>query len=259
MRSLLRRPASRRLRRPVYTFLTYRLVVGQGEPKVVAFVMSDPDRQTLLMIRIQNIGRDVATDVSFKASRPIPSKAWGLTTDDATTATTMSDGPLTDGIAALGPGDTRDLNWGQYGGLMRAVGKVPIELEITYRHGRRRLKGHSRLEIASYTGTDDATKPPEAVARHLEKIAKATEAIARDAHALLQRTKDQAWTIAQSFSKAALVSACRWYQPVTQARTWRRPARIAITNGMAAASTAWSTSTSKTCLVGGNGHRCCCG
>lgn len=96
----------------IYTFLTYRLVVAQGEPKVVAFVMSDSNRQTLLMIRIQNIGRDVATDVSFKASRPIPSNAWGLTTDVETTTETMTEGPLVDGIAALRPGDTRDLNWG---------------------------------------------------------------------------------------------------------------------------------------------------
>ena len=29
----------------VYTFLTYRLVRGQGEPKVVVYVSPDPDRQ----------------------------------------------------------------------------------------------------------------------------------------------------------------------------------------------------------------------
>lgn len=174
----------------IYTMLTYRLVASQGEPRVVAYVMSDPDRQTILMIRIQNIGRDVATDVSFKASRAIPSNAFGLSTVSAEDAEVMKEGPLIDGIGALGPGDSRDITWGQYGGLMKAVGKEPIELEIAYRHGRRRLSGQARLEIASYTGTDDAQKPAESVARDLEKMAKAAETIASDIHTLVNRVKD---------------------------------------------------------------------
>ena len=134
------------------------------------------------MIRIENIGRDVAADVRFEASRPIPAEAFGLSVDSAEPAAVMTVGPLIDGIAVLGPGDSRSITWGQYGGLMKAVGKTPIELEFTYRHERRSFHGHSRLEVASYTGTDASQKPLEASARHLEKIANASEAVARDIH-----------------------------------------------------------------------------
>jgi len=49
----------------VYTWLTFRLLKSQAEPKVVVYTCDDPDRQTVLMIRIANIGRDVATDVQY--------------------------------------------------------------------------------------------------------------------------------------------------------------------------------------------------
>jgi hypothetical protein len=162
----------------VYTWLTFRLVRGQAEPKVVVYVCGDPDRQTILMIRIANIGRDVATDISFKASRPIPAHAYGLTADDAQPAKIMTDGPLIDGVAVLGPGDTRDTTWGQFGGLLKAVGKESIELSFSYKHGRRKLRGHSRLEVASYSGTDDSESPASKSADSLATVAKALEQIA---------------------------------------------------------------------------------
>jgi hypothetical protein len=177
----------------IYTFLTYRLVAAQAEPRVVAFVMSDPDRQTMLLIRIQNIGRDVALDVSFKSSRPIPAHAWGLALDPPPPpAAVMKEGPLVEGIAALGPGDSRDITWGQYGGLLQAVGRTPIEIEISYKHGGRTLRGRGRLEIASYTGTDDSQRPPEVIARQLKEIAKAAESIAKDVHSLERRAQIKA-------------------------------------------------------------------
>jgi len=101
----------------IYTWLTYRLVRGQGEPKVVVYTCIDPDRQTISLIRIANIGRDVATDITFTASRPIP-KAFGLSPSETQPAEVMKDGPLNDGIPVLGPGDMRDVTWGQFAGLM---------------------------------------------------------------------------------------------------------------------------------------------
>jgi hypothetical protein len=162
----------------VYTWLTFRLVKAQNEPSIIVYVCSNPERQTLIMIRIANIGRDVAFDVTFKSSRPIPSRAYGLTTDSTHLAEFMTDGPLIDGIPVLGPGDTRDITWGQYGGLMNAVGREPIDVAITYKHGRRRKKAHSRLEVASFTATDDWESPLAKSAGFLEEISKSVKSIA---------------------------------------------------------------------------------
>jgi hypothetical protein len=164
----------------VYTWLTFRLVRGQAEPKVVVYVCADPDRQTILMIRIANIGRDVATNIAFRSSRPLPQRAYGLTLDDPSPAQPMRDGPLIDGIPVLGPGDSRDITWGQFGGLMKAVGSEPIELTFVYKHGRRTLRGRSRLEVASYVGTDDSENPASKAADNLEKIAKGVKKIAEE-------------------------------------------------------------------------------
>ena len=51
-----------------------------------------------------HIGRDVATDVSFSLSRPIPERAFGLSERDAPQAEEMKKGPLIDGIPIFGPG-----------------------------------------------------------------------------------------------------------------------------------------------------------
>jgi hypothetical protein len=163
----------------VYTWLTFSLVRSQGEPKVVVFACGDSDRPSVIMIRIANIGRDVATDVSFVTSRPIPEKAFGLDTSGKV-ADVMRDGPLVKGIPVLGPGDTRDITWGQFGGLSKALGGSPIDLEFSYRHGRRKMKGHSRLEVASFNGTDASENPASKIAAALTEIAKSLEEIQKD-------------------------------------------------------------------------------
>jgi len=84
----------------------------------VVYTCIDPDRQTISLIRIANIGRDVATDITFTASRPVPAKAFGLSPSETQPAEVMKDGPLNDGIPVLGPGDMRDVTWGQFAGLM---------------------------------------------------------------------------------------------------------------------------------------------
>src|SRR5262245_52919364 len=164
----------------IYTWLTFRLVRGQGEPKIVVYTHGDSDRQTVIMIRIANIGRDVASDIRFKTSRPVPSRAFGLSEQDAPEAKLMSDGPLIEGIAVLGPGDSRDITWGQMGGLMKAVGREPIDVTYRWRHGRRRLRGASRLEVDSFNTTDDSENPNTISARSREKIAKSLQAILKE-------------------------------------------------------------------------------
>jgi len=155
-----------------YTFLTFRLVRMQAEPKVIVYVKNDLERRTILVIIIENIGRDIAYDVKFKASKPIPFLVFGMNCDNAKPAKVMQEGPLIDGIPSLGPGDRRVITWGQFGGLMKAIGEDSIILDYTYRSGKRLIKGQSKLEVKSYLGTDASQNPILSIARSIEEISK---------------------------------------------------------------------------------------
>jgi hypothetical protein len=161
----------------LYTYYTARLLRSQSEPNVIVFVRHDVDRPSILDIRVENIGRDVAHDVKFQSSRPIPCRAFGMPGGPVEPVAHMTDGPLVDGIPALGPGDYREITWGQYEGLHRALGDDAISLSYTYRKGRRRFSGSSKLDIQSYAGTDAAERPPVIIARRIDRIAKSLESI----------------------------------------------------------------------------------
>lgn len=160
-----------------YTYLTARLVTLQSQAKVIVFVRHDFDRPSMLCIRIANIGHDVARDIRFTASRRLPARAYGMESETAAAASEMTDGPLITGIPSLGPGDTRDITWGQFGGLAKALGDKPITLKFDYRSGLDKLTGVAVLEVKSYADTDASAKPAVASARALEKIATAASGL----------------------------------------------------------------------------------
>jgi hypothetical protein len=151
---------------------------SQGEPKVIAFVQHDLDRPTILTVVVQNIGRDIAHDVRFESSRPVPSKAFGMEPPATPHTLFMTNGFLVDGIPALGPGDSRTTTWGQFAALHAALGGEPIRLTYTYRHGRRKLEGQSMLEVESYRGTDAADTPRLTNVRSLKKISEQLKRLA---------------------------------------------------------------------------------
>jgi hypothetical protein len=160
----------------VYTYLTYRLVRTQGEPNVVVYVRHDDARRSIIQIVVENIGRGLASDIRFKPSRPIPSRAFGIAFEDAQGGDPMTEGPLVDGIRALGPGDSRKITWGQFGGLLKALGHGAIELECTYKHGNREI-GPTMflLDVKSFNATDATESEAARVIHQLERIAKAIE------------------------------------------------------------------------------------
>ena len=149
--------------------LARQVVFDQTEPKIFVTVCDDRDRPTIILIRIQNTGRETATDVQFKMSRSIPIRAWGLSVETAKEPDVLSDGPLINGIPALGPGEIREITWGQIGGLMKAIGDKPIDIAYTYRHGNRELNGQTQLEVASYMGVDASQKPALVAVDQLKK------------------------------------------------------------------------------------------
>lgn len=174
-----------------YTYFTLRLVRAQAEPKVIVYVRHDLDRPSILSIIIENIGRDIAHDVRFVPSRPIPARAFGIELPPEPTAEVMTDGALVHGIPSLGPGDSRVVTWGQYGGLSAALKGAPIALQFSYRHGRRTLKGEAKLEVQSYRNTDASEGPILASARALKSLSEAMRHIAKDVHAIAEHTTSE--------------------------------------------------------------------
>lgn len=153
-----------------YTYLTHRLVRLNTDPKVLVYTVNDRERPGILMIVIENIGRDIAEGVRFTTDRPVPSRAFGMTIEEAQPSELMRSGPLIDGIPALGPGDTRRITWGQFGGLRKALGGKPIRITVEYRRGRHRFSSSSVLEVDSYEGTDASRTVLEEIASNLNTI-----------------------------------------------------------------------------------------
>jgi hypothetical protein len=67
----------------------------------------------------------------------------------------MTSGPFVNGILLLAPDESRVVTWGQFGGLMKALGSDPVHITCIYWHrGRRMPPAHATLEVDSYDATD---------------------------------------------------------------------------------------------------------
>jgi len=160
------------------TSISYFLLRTQVDPEVIVYVKHDEMRPSLLMIVIENVGHGSAYNVRFSTDRTVPQKAWGVEKPAKNEAVApMSRGPLATGIPLLAPGERRVLNWGQYGGLIEAVGHTPIRVTAQFESKRRfpwDPTDHtvdSLLEVHSFEGTD-ASEPTELrQAEALEQIA----------------------------------------------------------------------------------------
>jgi len=94
-------------------------------------VTPDVNRQTIILLIIENIGKSIALNVSFSSDRELPEHAFGF--KNAKKPAPMSDGPLITGIPALGTGAKRIITWGQYGGLEKGIGSDPINITIKFK------------------------------------------------------------------------------------------------------------------------------
>ena len=137
-----------------YVKLTRKILATQSEPCVILTVVHDDDRATVLQLVARNVGTGLAHDIRFEFSRPLPSRAFGLSESDAKEVTEMKDGPLIDGIPALGPGECRKIDWGQYGGLVAALGNEPILATCKFKKdGKEMRPTQCPLDVASFVGT----------------------------------------------------------------------------------------------------------
>lgn len=158
--------------------ISYLLLRAQSEPEVVVYAIADRRRPSIINLIIENIGKGIAREVSFKTTRPIPQEAFGF--EDPPTPKPMQRGPIIHGIAFLHPGERRVITWGQYGGLTKGLGGEPIDVLATYYSSpalkllRKRHSTRSTIDIKSFEGTDASDDNwDKKSAEQLQKIADA--------------------------------------------------------------------------------------
>lgn len=169
----------------VYVRLTGRILAAQSDPCVLLTVVHDEERATILQLVVRNVGTGLAHDIRFTFSRPLPARAFGLSTADAKEVTIMKSGPLVDGIPALGPGECRKIDWGQYGGLIAVLGNEPIIATCKFKkNGKNMPPIQCPLDVASFVGTVAAESAGAKTAREIEKLSKSIQNIASGFHKL---------------------------------------------------------------------------
>lgn len=163
-----------------YARQTVRLMKEQSAPRIRVFLRHTHERPTLIYIVIKNVGGDTARSIRFTSNRPIPAQAFGLVGHAVKSTLTMTEGPLIHGIPALGPGEERELLWGQPGGLLLALQDGPITISHSYDNGEKEsFVGKDELELSSFLGTDASEAPISVVANELKKMARSLGSIER--------------------------------------------------------------------------------
>ena len=171
-------------------FVSYIVYRSQADPEVIVYAEVDEKRPSIINLIIKNIGKAAARDITFTSSSDVPANAWGLDMARAKEAEKMTDGPLVRGIPFLPPGGIRVITWGQYGGLIKALGEgiVSVTAEYKSRHlGIQWTIQHKTtcpLEIVSFEATDGLDKNYEKqIAKNIEELTKvvksATKAMSR--------------------------------------------------------------------------------
>lgn len=169
----------------VYVRLTGKILSTQSDPCVILTVVHDEERATILQLVARNVGTGLAQDIRFEFSRPLPTRAFGLSKDDVKKTTVMADGPLIDGIPALGPGECRKIDWGQYGGLIAALGNNPIIATCKFKKdGKNMPPTKCPLDVTSFVGTVAVESSLAKAARELEKLSKSIQHLASGFHKL---------------------------------------------------------------------------
>lgn len=157
----------------VYVRLTRKILVTQSDPCVILTVVHDEERATILQLVIRNIGNGLAQDIKFEFSRPLPARAFGMSEVETKEVTVMKDGPLINGIPALGPNECRKIDWGQYGGLKSSLRNEPIIATCKFKkNGKDMTPTKCPLDVESFAGTVAVESSVAKAVRELEKISK---------------------------------------------------------------------------------------
>ena len=141
--------------------VTYAVFRSATDPAVIVYGQPDLTRPSLINLIIENIGRGAAYTVSFETSRPLPVHAFGIEVPEEM-PDPMTSGPIISGIPFLAPGQRIAIIWGQYGGLYKHIGDLPISVTAQcYRGGPRRwfkkkLLSASILDVQMFVTSESA-------------------------------------------------------------------------------------------------------
>lgn len=157
------------------SLISYLVYKENTSPDIIVYLEQDEQTRVILNLVIKNIGKSAARDITFKCSKPLPSKAFN---EDRTQE--MDQGPLITGIPFLAPGSSRILMLGNYAGLKNWFGEEKIKVEsLFYKANSKSLffknkKNISLLDIYSFTNVSAADNSTGAKIQHaLNKIEKA--------------------------------------------------------------------------------------
>lgn len=102
----------------------------QTAPNVIIYAAHDNDRPTIILLVIKNIGHGLAKNIRFEMSKQI-NTAFGIN-KASIKKIAIDSGPLITGIPALGPGESRVLNWGQPAGLQDEIGSSIVDITCIF-------------------------------------------------------------------------------------------------------------------------------
>lgn len=171
------------------------------EPKIIVYLSMDEDSMEIIVINVENIGSGVAENITLDLPDNIPWRAFGITGNVTKQPQALESGPLRKGIKMLEPGGKRRFMWGQYGGLIEALGDESPSVEIKYDYPCRikpyRITRDARfiLEVKSFENVPSgANDPMLKTARALEEISQVLQNSSTDfspLHVALARTSDE--------------------------------------------------------------------
>jgi hypothetical protein len=142
--------------------VTYAVFRSATDPTVIVYAQPDLQRQSVVNLIVENIGRGAAHGVFFKPSRPLPQNAFSISVPEKM-PDQMQSGPIANGIPFLAPGQRLSISWGQYGGLYKYLGDEPIRVDTFCYRTRskglfsKRLQSSSTLDIRMFQ-TSESTE-----------------------------------------------------------------------------------------------------
>lgn len=142
--------------------VTYAVFRSATDPTVIVYAQPDLQRQSIVNLIVENIGRGAAHGVFFKPSRPLPQNAFSISVPEKM-PDQMQSGPIANGIPFLAPGQRLSISWGQYGGLYKYLGGEPIRIDTFCYRTRsnglfsKRLQSSSTLDIRMFQ-TSESTE-----------------------------------------------------------------------------------------------------
>ena len=135
------------------------LILQRPRPKVIVYTHHDYLRPGYLKIRIHNIGKDVAKDISFEMDPQIPDIK----------------GPLLTELPSLGPGEYRESGWGVVWNLKKKTSGGTYKIKYKYHHGRKPIPGEDIIETDSYDEELTRLSPYKDIVKAIEEKLSAVE------------------------------------------------------------------------------------